>query len=99
MYIPSFVIVLPCLASFGLCGLRYYQADPDNRLTDRRFVAGSTAVATIFVFLVARVFWPGVDLLPVGFLLFALCLLGYAVRMFRQPLFPPEEPVQTPTPG
>ena len=99
MHIPNFLIILPCLASFGLCGLRYYQADPERRLTDHRFVAGSAAILTIFVFLMARVFWPRVDSLPAGFLLFALCLLGYAVWMFRQPLYPPAEPVPTPITG
>ncbi len=99
MYIPSFLIILPCLVSFVLSGARYYEANPDNRLTDRRFVMAAGAVATIFAFLMSRIVWPAEAWLPVAFLLFALCLLGFAIRMFRQPLHPPAMPVQTPTRG
>lgn len=96
MSIPSFVIILPCLAGFLLCILRYYQADPVNRLTDRQFVTGSAAVATILGYLVSGIVWPDAGMLPAGFLVLALGLLGYAVRLFRQPLHPP---TPTPTPG
>lgn len=99
MYIPSFLIILPCLASFGLSGVRYYEANPDDRLTDRRFVLAAGSVATMFAFLMSRIIWPAEYWLPAAFLLFALCLLGRAVWMFRQPLHPPAIPVQTPTTG
>ena len=97
MYIPIFLIVLPCLASFLLAAIRYYEANPDNRLTDRRFVMAAGSVATMFTFLLSRAFWPSEAWLPVAFLLFALCLLGLAIRMFRQPLHPLAAPAQTPT--
>ncbi len=99
MYIPNVLVILPCLVSFGLCALRYYQANPDNRLTDRRFVVSSGAVATIFAFLLSRVIWPAEHWLPAAFLLLALCLLGIAVWLYRQPLHPPVIPVQTATRG
>ena len=99
MHIPSFRIILPCLVSFGLAGFRYYEANPDDRLTDRRFVLAAGSIAAIFAFLMSRVIWPDETWIPVGFLLVALCLLGLAVRMFRQPLHPPEEPAQRPTTG
>ena len=99
MYIPSFLIVLPCLASFLLAAIRYYEANPDNRLTDRRFVMAAGSIATMLAFLLSRAFWRAEAWLPVAFLLFALCLLGLAIRMFRQPLHPLAAPAQTPTAG
>jgi hypothetical protein len=99
MNIPSFVIILPCLACFLLCALRYYQADPVNRLTDRRFVTGCAAVLTIIIYLLARIAWPDGDMLPMAFLLLALGLLCYAVRLFRGPLHPPEAASPAPTTG
>ena len=95
MYIPSVLIVLPCLACFALCAFRYYQLDPENRLTDRHFVTSFTALLTIVVYLIARIGWPDVWLLPVGFLLLALGLLGYAVWLFRRKPPAPEKPAQT----
>ena len=95
MYIPSFVVVLPCLASFLMSGFCYYELDPVNRLTDRHFVTGCAAVLAIIVFVLARGFFPEIALLPAGFLLLALALLGYSVRLLRQFLSPPAKPVQT----
>ena len=95
MYIPGFVVVLPCLASFLLSGFCYYELDPVNRLTDRHFVTGCAAVLAIIVFVLARILWPEMALLPAGFLLLALGLFGYAIRLLRQFLYPPAKPVQT----
>ena len=95
MFVPSFLVVLPCLACFLLCGVRYYQANPERRLTDHRFVVSAAAVATVFAFLLARIVWPHLGLLPAGFLLLALGWLGCGVWIFRQPLQPAKAPVPT----
>jgi hypothetical protein len=92
MYVPSFLVVLPCLAAFVLSAQRYYVANPENRITDRRFLLSVLAVATIFAFMLARVFWPNEARVSEAFLLFALSLLGVAIWMFRQPLHPPAKP-------
>jgi hypothetical protein len=84
MFIPSFVIVLPCLASFLLSGACYYQIDPVKRVMERHFLACLGSILTIFVFVMARQLWPQFSLLPIGFLLFALGLLGYSTWLFRR---------------
>ena len=49
MAIPSALIVLPFLASFLVCAVRYYNDDPVNRVIHPCFLVGASAVLlTIF---------------------------------------------------
>jgi predicted PurR-regulated permease PerM len=84
MFVPSFVIVLPCIASFLLSGACYYLLDPPNRVLERHFLASSGSILTMIVYVMARQLWPQFGLLPVVFLLLALALLGYSTWLFRR---------------
>lgn len=90
MHIPNFLIALPCLFAFLLSLIRYYQADPLNRFTDRRFLTACAAIVTLIANVATRARWPGEPRFAPAFLLLALCLLGYAVWLLRAPLHPPK---------
>ena len=95
MFVPSFIIVLPCIASFLLSGSCYYLLDPPNRVLERHFIVSAASILTIVVFVLARQLWPQVVLLPVGFLPVALGLLGYSAWLFRRMRNPPTQTLPT----
>ena len=84
MYIPGFLIVLPCIAAFVLSALMYYRTDPEKRLTDVRMLTMWAAILVILLYSAARVLVPGHDWVTVPFFLLGLATLAAAVQLTRR---------------
>jgi len=83
MAIPSFVIVLPLLASFVMCGVRFYCDEGANGVANPSFILAAVTVLLAFFYimliaLIAPILW--VSLL---FLLLALASLAIGVHLVR----------------
>jgi amino acid transporter len=58
MIVPTYLIVPPAMAAMALYMLLYYVWNPENRITDRRFLLGLACVAVVvgqMVMLILRI--------------------------------------------
>jgi hypothetical protein len=86
MHIPTFLVMSLLLAAFVSFCWQYYVGDPDNRLTDRRFMLAGTSLtlAVSYVPLSLNLAAPILALTSMLFFAAALTLLCVSVRLARQ---------------
>jgi hypothetical protein len=55
MIVPTYLIITPAFVALNVYMFLYWKHDPDNRITDRRFVLGMASVAVIMVQMIALI--------------------------------------------
>jgi hypothetical protein len=83
MHVPDAAIMPIFVAAFMLSIWQYYVANPEKRVSDRRFLLAAAALAAALLYLVLRAFYPDVAFGPV-FLGAAAVLLGCSLMMLRR---------------
>ncbi len=83
MRIPSTLIMLPCLAAFFLCLVRFYQARGRPGIFDVRFLAAAAAILTMIAYLLVTVLTDNSAMISQVFLGLALGLLILAALLFH----------------
>ncbi len=55
MIVPTYLIIPPAFAALNVYMFLYWKHDPDNRITDRRFVLGMASVAVILIQMISLI--------------------------------------------
>jgi hypothetical protein len=84
MHVPAFLIA-PCfLAAFALFCWQYYVGNPDNRLTDHRFLLAAASLASALIYVSLNAAFPALTGVSVLFFAMAAALLVFSVLMTRR---------------
>jgi hypothetical protein len=84
MAIPSFVIVLPFLASFLMCAVRYYHEDATVRPTHPAFLVGASAVLLTIIYVMLMAIAGAILWVSLLFMVLAFASLALGVRLLRR---------------
>ena len=83
MRVSSTFIMLPCLAAFFLCLVRFYQARGQPGILDVRFLAAAAAIVLMISYLLVNVLTDSSAMVSQVFFGLALGLLVLAVLLFQ----------------
>ena len=86
MHIPTFLVMSLLLVAFASFCWQYYVGNPDNRVTDRRFMLAVTSLTLAISYVPVSLNIPAPVLAVTSMLFFAaaLTLLYLSVRIARQ---------------
>lgn len=84
MAIPSALIVLPFLASFLMCAVRYYIEDSVNRVIHPCFLLGAAAVLLTILYLVLVAIIGEILWVSLLFMVLAFVSLALGVYLLRR---------------